>query len=231
MSFVFATGSVQAQEFYSIPKSLTRTSDQNGRRPSVAEIQNNYDELISNPDTALAHEKKMAMRWMEYVFSRYNIDANGNPSRKPYSDAMKAIYTSPQQCGGIDEADWQSDGPRYAPSSSLQHGGWVDAIYNNPTALNEYIIGTRTSGIMRSVDSGGHWYSVTDDLDFPVLGVRQFIAVPGDPNHIIALTGHEWNEGSVIYSEDGGHLAGGVYITEVVQDGKQVFSDKFIVRH
>ena len=27
------------------------------------------------------------------------------------------------------------------------------------------------------------------------------------------------------------HLAGGVYITEVLQDGKQVFSDKFIVRH
>ena len=179
----------------------------------------NYEQLLkmreeihsSNEEWAKERSKKMD-RWWNYSFQNYDIDEQGNWNMDKYNDALYAIYSSPKSCGGADPANWVSDGPTHLPKGSHgQRGGWIDAIYNHPNNLNSIVIGTRTSGIMRSTDTGVTWQCVTDGLNFPVLGVQQIIAAPNNPDHLLAITGtiSTWGgkdeiEGEVIRSTDGG---------------------------
>ncbi len=162
---------------------------------------------MQNPDTNLAHDKRVADRWMAYSMPYLNVDGAGSLTNKPFNDALKGIYTSPSQCGGTDPANWQSDGPSQMDAwsnSTQQFNGRVDAVYTNPLNTNEIIIGTAASGIMRTTNGGENWVSVTDNLDFPVLGARQFIGDPDDPEHVFVLTGTGVIEGGLIYSNDAG---------------------------
>lgn len=83
-------------------------------------------------------------------------------------------------------------------------GGRVDAVYNHPSIPNHYVIGTYTSGIFVSTNGGTSWNCVTDNLSFPVFGVKQIIADPNNANHLLAITGTRFIEGGVIYSNDAG---------------------------
>jgi hypothetical protein len=185
------------------PKKLFQASD-NGLnvKPSISQIYTNYQELLSNPDTSLNHDKKMAERWMRYTFSKFNIYNDNQYSKESYSNAIESIYTSPLNCGNVDPADWKSDGPISIPNG--QTGGLVKAIYNKPNNLNECLIGTLRSGIFRTTNGGINWNCVTDNLPFPVLGVKQIIESPNTSGFLFAITGTENIKGGVIYSTDYG---------------------------
>ena len=195
-----------AQNMEGAPESLRQWNGV-GNSLSYQQLLSNYQALMSSQDPNKAHERKMAQRWWNYYFINYNIDPGGASfSTKAYSDARNAIYTSSLNCGSNDPANWMSDGPLNTPNVfAFGHaGGWIDAVYCNPTNTNRILIGTRTSGIMRTTNGGVNWESVTDDLLFPVLGVRHMIAAPDDPNYVLAITGKEDVEGGPIYSMDAG---------------------------
>lgn len=173
---------LKAQNDFKIPVVLSHRETPSNRPITVNEIHSNYDALMQNTDSTMRHAKKVAQRWMAHRLPYLNVDTNGFLTNKPINDAFQAIYTSPLQCGDGDIANWESDGPVYMPDwSSQQPGGWIDAVYNNALDTNIYVLGTRTSGFMRTTDGGTTWTSVTDMLDFPVLGVRQFLVDPNDP--------------------------------------------------
>ncbi|NEN22527.1 hypothetical protein G3O08_03290 [Cryomorpha ignava] len=91
------------------------------RSITAAEVYQNFDDLMQSPDTNLAHAKKVAQRWMAYSMPYLNVDsATGALTNKPFNDAMKAIYTSPLQCGEADLASWESDGPKFIPDWLFQ---------------------------------------------------------------------------------------------------------------
>lgn len=174
--------------------------------PTVREIDGKLVELISNPDTLLNHDKKVAQRWYTYEFSKYNVLDSNIYDLEPYLQATKAIYTSPLNCGAQDPANWVSDGPvmPHINGTGKQWGGWVNAIYQKPSNPNIMLVGTRTSGIFRTINEGESWVCVTDGLNFPVLGVKQMICDPNNENHILGITGTEYIDGGVIYSSDAG---------------------------
>ncbi|MBI2259558.1 MAG: hypothetical protein HYU67_11780, partial [Flavobacteriia bacterium] len=194
---------VSHAQHFDAPVSLFRTNDGiSNTKPSVSQIYNNYNELMSHPDTSLNHDKKMADRWMRYTFSKFNILDEYNYSNESYTSAIESIYTSPLNCAVVDPADWISDGPVSIPTG--QTGGMVTAIYNDPNHLNSCLIGTLRGGIFSTTDGGINWTCVTDLLPFPVLGVKQIIASPENPDYLLAITGTENIKGGVIYSSDGG---------------------------
>lgn len=195
----------RAQHLEGAPKSLTQLNGV-GNTLSYPQLLANYQTLMASTDQKKAHEQKMAQRWWNYSFLNYNIDPGGaSYSSTAYSEARRAIYTSSLNCGNNDPANWVSDGPYNAPDNSFgQGGGWVEAIYCHPTNTNRILVGTRTSGIMRTNDGGTTWASVTDDVAFPVLGVRQILAAPNNPNYLLAITGTLDIKGGPIYSTDAG---------------------------
>jgi hypothetical protein len=105
-------------------------------------------------------------------------------------------------CGNDDLADWKSDGPTNIPGD--QTGGMVTAIYNHPNHLNKYLVGSKTSGIFKSNDVGSTWNCVTDQLPFQVLGIKQIIASPNNPDFLFALTGTNAIKGGVIFNSNSG---------------------------
>lgn len=205
LAILLAPVCMQAQYDFNIPASLAKRTLPDNRPISAQEVQSNFYALMQDPDTALAREKKLAQRWMAYTYPYLDVDSTGALTNEPYNDAVNAIFTSPLFCNGNDMGNWESDGPRYMPDwFGKQPGGWIDAVYNNPNDTNQYFLGTKTSGFMRSTDGGEHWNSVTDNLNFPVLGARQFLIDPDDPARIIALTGTEHIDGGIVYSDDAG---------------------------
>lgn len=113
-------------------------------------------------------------------------------------------------------ADWESDGPIGIPdwisgedsgtpgTRPQQMAGMIVGVYMNPDDNQELLAATLTSGIMRTVNGGQSWDCVTDDLPFPVLGVRQFLINPNNSSDIIALTGTAYIDGTIIKSDDAG---------------------------
>ncbi|TNE56295.1 MAG: T9SS type A sorting domain-containing protein [Bacteroidetes bacterium] len=214
--FVLGHQSAKAQHLFGAPTELIQGVNDPTRSGTILEkLYENYEQLQSNPDTSLIHAKKLADRWMKYEFSRYNV-VNGNEfSNADFYAAMRSIYTSPLHCNDNDMADWRSDGPSDLPDWTLnsiiqQNNGRVDAVYNHPDNFDVMCIGTYTSGIFRSINHGETWKCVTDNLDFPVLGVGKMIMSPSEHDRIVAVTGiltddelHKL-EGGIIYSEDAG---------------------------
>ncbi len=169
-------------------------------------IHQNFNTLMANPDTSLSKEKKYAQRWMAYTYPYLEV-RDGELTNEVFAEAMRATHSS--TCTN-DPAEWESDGPVGMPDWSLgglpqTSSGWVEAVYNHPTNIQTILIGTRTSGILRTENGGQNWSSVTDNLPFPVLGVRQMIGVPGNPDHVVAITGTDWIKGNVIYTTNAGN--------------------------
>lgn len=171
-------------------------------------IYQNFNSLMNDPDTTLVKDKIKAQRWLNYELPKYNIKSSTNFDGDIYFKALKANYSSPLNCNNNDLAYWVPDGPdnyqTYFPQNSKQRNGWVNAIWNNPLNLNEMLVGTLTSGIMRSTNGGINWVSVTDNMNFPVLGVRQIINSPHNTNNLIGVTGSFSINGGLIYSTNGG---------------------------
>ena len=89
------------------------------------------------------------------------------------------------------------------------------AVYSPPGFPDIIYAGSRTGGVMKTTDRGVHWYSITDDLKLPGLGVTQILG--GDPNNageIYVCTGFSAQGGDVpptigygvgvLYSANGG---------------------------
>lgn len=213
--FLFSSD-VKAQGEFGMPLELAQHDSLAFRRPNIKEISRNYHDLMINPDTSLNRARKRASRWMAHTMPYLGPDEFGYLTKDYLTDAMKSIYNSPLNCNGSDLAEWSPDGPTHIPdwidgedaetpgNRPQQMAGQVRAIYNNPTNLQEIIAGTLTSGIMRSTDGGTSWNCVTDELAFPVLGVRQFLGDPDDADRVLAITGTSSVEGGLIISDNGG---------------------------
>lgn len=168
-----------------IPAELSKKLSSDSTKLKVSEIYDNYGELDQNNSPDLIQEKKQVERWLYANRSRLNIENDSTYSFKDYSNAVKAFVESDLFCRDEDEAKWVSEGP-FLPGHK---NGRIDAIYMNPNNPNIIIIGTNRAGIFKTEDHGDTWRCVTDDLDFPVLGVRQICVKPQDANYLIALTG------------------------------------------
>ncbi|MCJ8291090.1 MAG: T9SS type A sorting domain-containing protein [Crocinitomicaceae bacterium] len=201
---LFAAFMGSAQVF--IPKQLQGNSpDTNVIK--LSEIYDNYMDLKSSTDTLLNHDKKIVDRWMYNEMSRINVRNDSTYNFSDYSKAFKLFVENGPFCNEDDISDWENIGPR-----NVGHrNGWVSAVHYNPDPdpTKEYhLLGARTAGIFRSQNGGVNWECVTDNLDYPVLGVRQLEPSPMDGQYLIAVTGTESGvdvvQNNLLISSDGG---------------------------
>ncbi|TNE53129.1 MAG: T9SS type A sorting domain-containing protein [Bacteroidetes bacterium] len=163
----------------------------------ISLIYKNYNDLMGETDSTFWHEQKKAERWMRYRLPKYHITGGTNYDLTPFENSLKGIYNSSLVCGQNDPSNWISNGPVNIIDDSTKYpngrhfGGRVDGVYNHPQKSNVFLCGSYTSGIFRSTDSGLHWYSVTDNLNFPILGIKQIVSPPDKPDTILAITGYE----------------------------------------
>jgi hypothetical protein len=185
-----------------IKKNLNLSS---GQSPTIGDINDAYYAIPDSINGEVNKEYIKSQRWFRYVFSKYNIYDSVTFDLTPYSQAVKAIYNSPLHCTSSDDANWTSEGPRYMPDGGFgQGGGWTNSIYGDPDDTTRMLIGTNTSGIFKTEDEDSTWVNVTDNMDYPVLGVNQIIPSPDNEDYLLATTGTLFIQGGLIYSNDRG---------------------------
>jgi hypothetical protein len=163
---------------------LTSDFDNNTNNVKLSQIFENYS-LVKSNDSSSYQLKKTFDRWMYDNLTRLSIENDSVYGLKDYHNVMKNFVQSDLYCNTIDPSNWTDIGPRFVG----QKNGWVSAVWANSTDINQLLIGTRIGGIFKSDNHGENWYSVTDQLPFPVLGVKQIVQKPNDPNYLIAVIG------------------------------------------
>lgn len=207
--FIICLNSLFAQR--SLPESISKNLDTTVQNNiSVNDIYEAYDRIPSlNPDSTENKDFIKASRWMHYVFSKMNIEDSVNYSLSTYNDALKDVFQGGFDCYGTDQANWTSEGPYdkdiTQTSNDSHNGGWIDAIYNDPNNLDRFILGTRTSGMFETDNGGQNWHSITDQLPFPINGIRQIEPSPNNGDYMVAISGNTIVEGTVLLSFDRGN--------------------------
>lgn len=166
-----------------IPKQL-RGKDNSQLK--LSKIYDNYSDLKRSKDPSLKYDKKVADRWLNKQKSRMNVYNDSTYNFTDYSEAFKLFVENGPFCNQEDISNWKNIGPQYVNHAN----GWVSAVYYDPTE-DFYLLGAREAGLFRSTDGGDHWVSVTDDLPYPVIGIRQIEANPNPifKNKLVAITG------------------------------------------
>lgn len=103
----------------------------------------------------------------------------------------------------VDEAiEWRNLGPFNSDNTTgqsnfcggsgllrVQNQGRLDAISVHPDDPNRILVGGVNGGIWKTEDGGGAWRNVTMEEGFTMVGVRDIIRHPVDPNIVYAATG------------------------------------------
>jgi hypothetical protein len=176
----------------------------------------NYCLYLSGNDDSLSKKKlKHISRWITYELPSLNrkIDGAIQFVNNPYIDVDGILVSQnfdlydQNRClsPGVDKSNWKQIGPNYPPKyGPNQTGGWISAVHVVGNDTNVILAGTVTSGLFRTVNNGVNWVNVTDNLPFPVLGIKNIKANPLNPNEIAAVTGTQYLPGNLIYSMNGG---------------------------
>lgn len=103
----------------------------------------------------------------------------------------------------IDEAiEWRNLGPFNSDNTTgqsnfcggnnmlrVQNQGRLDAISVHPDDPNRILVGGANGGIWKTEDGGGTWRNTTIEEGFTIVGMRDIIRHPVDPNIVYAATG------------------------------------------
>ena len=194
-----------------LPESISKNLDTiNQSDITIRNIYRAYDRVpLFNSDSTINKDYIRASRWMKYVFPKLNIEDSITYSLDFFNNAYKDLLQGGFDCHGSDQANWLSDGPYdkdiVQENNDEHNGGWVDAVYGDPNNTQRILIGTKTSGIFETDNGGGTWHPLTDNLPFPVNGIRQIAPSPNNEDYLVAVTGNSIIDGSVIISWDRGN--------------------------
>lgn len=128
--------------------------------------------------------KIKAIKRSEYF---WNNRLDFSPNAKDYSETLTralAVYHEHSICDDNDIAEWEYAGrpvqdPIHAGiNPGLSHSaGIITAVYMNPSNHQSIVIGSGASGIWKTTNGGDDWYSVTEDMRIPGLGINEIIDV------------------------------------------------------
>ena len=110
------------------------------------------------------------------------------------------------------QQNWTYLGPFNSEDKpNLQNFGYVGAIDVNPENNNEIYIGSGSSGLFYTTDRGKNWSCLTDNFEFPLIGVKDIIVdYSKNPRTILLANGFGENDfdspnWGILKSKDGGN--------------------------
>lgn len=141
-----------------------------------------------HPDSAFRIRKKMG-RWELFHSGR-----NSEPNIQPGGNILLSdLYGELLSQGLINncntsttDSSWKLVGPTSSDYSDL---GVVNAVAVHPSNLNVMYAGTTAGGMFKTTNGGATWYNITDNLNYPGLGVSSILIDPDDADHIIFGSG------------------------------------------
>lgn len=119
--------------------------------------------------------------------------------------------------------NWTPLGPSSSPGG-YQGVGRINCVGFHPSNANIFYVGTPAGGLWKTIDGGGTWASLTDDL--PIIGVSSIAVHPGNPNIMYIATGDA--DGSdtpsigVMKSTDGGASWSLTGLNWTMSQGRQI---------
>ncbi len=141
-------------------------------------------------------------KWAQYW--KFRMDPNGKLGGGDQVLARNIVDGFEPLCGletDVDEAiEWRnlgpfnSDGTRGQSNDCVsdletQNQGRLDAVSVHPDDPNRILVGGANGGIWRTEDGGGTWRNTTVEEGFTIVGMRDIIRHPIDPNIVYAATG------------------------------------------
>lgn len=151
----------------------------------LTEMYSNFTLLRAQNDTTLISQQRQADRWFSNELARMSIINDSTFGPEAYNESMKQIFLSNLFCGKDDKSRWENVGPFDVD----QNNGIINAIVPRGNNLDEIVMGGPFNGLFKSINHGVTWVCVTDNLPFPVLGIKEIIAAPNNPDYLIATTG------------------------------------------
>ncbi len=93
------------------------------------------------------------------------------------------------------KANWQFLGPMN-PDDKLadQHFGVIICMSINPKDSNEIYAGAMSSGLFHTTNRGKSWQCLTDDVDLPIIGVKDIMVNYAQSPHEIMITTGDGND-------------------------------------
>jgi len=140
-------------------------------------------------------------KWAQ--FWKFRMDPNGQIGGGNQILAREITEGFEPECvleTDVDEAiEWRNLGPFNSDNTTgqsnncdgqllTQNQGRLDAISVHPDDPNRILVGGANGGIWRTEDGGGNWRNVTVEEGFTIVGMRDIIRHPVDPNIVYAAT-------------------------------------------
>jgi len=145
-------------------------------------------------------------RWEEYW--KHYTDKDGYLPSKDYLWKAWENHINFGIEGGTDISNWESFGPKTIINNktSTANLGRVNVIVPDPNNENIIYVGTPAGGIWKSIDKGGSWIPLSDEL--PQIGVSGIVIDPNNSEVIYIATGDDdasdTESAGVFKSVDGG---------------------------
>jgi len=171
------------------------------------EIYNRLDEYYGEEDpslTVLTENEGVDnfYKWAQYW--KFRMDPNGKIGGGNQILAREIVEGFEPLCileTDIDEGiEWRNLGPFNSDGTRgqsfdcvnplmTQNQGRLDAISVHPDDPSRILVGGANGGIWKTEDGGANWRNVTVEEGFTIVGMRDIIRHPVDPNIVYAATG------------------------------------------
>lgn len=122
-----------------------------------------------------------------------SVAAHGQSLSEPPTPQPPTIPAFACVGSGFGES-WAYDGPYDQMLSGEPFLGQITAVQMKPGNSQIIFASGNTSGMFKSIDGGLNWYSVTDQLQVPGLGITDIAFRQDDPNVMFATTGEMSNQ-------------------------------------
>jgi len=183
--------------------------------PILQPEDNTYYEIYERLDTYYGEDTDLTestddkgvddfYKWAQYW--KFRMDPNGEiggGNQILARDIREGFEPLCEPETDIDEAiEWRNLGPFNSNNTTgqsnfcggfgllrVQNQGRLDAISVHPDDPNRILVGGANGGIWKTEDGGGSWRNTTVEEGFTIVGMRDIIRHPVDPNIVYAATG------------------------------------------
>jgi hypothetical protein len=186
-TIVFAQSSIPPITPYNIYKDTSLTNE--GFLKAFDSV---YSSVLNDPnDTSEGGPKQKLQREREFWEKRLPLKNTKGNIMEHYADVYQKAALHQSQCD-IDyegfRGNWQSIGP-LDPNPNYQNQGWVSDIWVDPGDAGFIYAASEGGGLWRSIDEGGSWENITDNiLNTGTIGISNMAVNPNNRDEIYIAT-------------------------------------------
>lgn len=162
----------------------------------VFQIMDNFyssqEDSIESTSEEEGNEENQFYRWANFWKGRLANSENIFKNAGQASALMaEAIYDYDFcEIPDDDAVVWEKLGPSNSDGDTENNQGRIKSMSVHPTNPDIIVVGAEQGGIWKTVDGGANWYNTTDQNGLSIVGAKQIVRHPLEPNYMYAATGN-----------------------------------------